>query len=234
MENRKKTILIVDDEREITDLLEVYLSNDGYRVLKFYSAEGVLECIERECVDLAVLDIMLPGVDGFTLCRQIRKHWYFPIIMLTAKIDSSDKINGITMGADDYITKPFQPLEVLARIKAQLRRAEVYNRSIGKAEDETYRVRGLEINAAEHTCHRYGEAVSLTPMEFEIVLYLCRHMDQAVTTEELFEQVWGEKYLNCNNTVMTHVARIREKLHENARKPKWIKTVWGIGYKIEA
>lgn len=234
MESGQKSVLIVDDEREITDLLEVYLRNEGYRVLKFYSGEGVLECIRREKVDLAVLDVMLPDMDGFTLCRRIREQWFFPIIMLTARVDSQDKISGIMMGADDYITKPFQPLEVVARIKAQLRRAGVYNQTLGQSrEQEVYLVRGLEINAKEHSCHVYGKEVSLTPMEFEIMLYLCRHMGQAVSTEELFEQVWGERYLDSNNTVMTHVARIREKLYEDARKPKWIKTVWGIGYKLE-
>lgn len=260
-----KHILIVDDEQEIADLLEVYLNSDGYVVHKFYSAEGVLACIREHVISLAVLDVMLPGVeaelggsgtsgssvskekDGFDLCRRIREEWFFPIIMLTAKIDSVDKITGIHMGADDYITKPFQPLELMARIKAQLRRAELYNPSMarepgvgiynppasgGKAA-EIYQVHGLELNVGEHTCFRYGQPVTLTPLEFDILLYLCRHMGQAVSTEELFEQVWGEKYLDSNNTVMTHVAHIREKLQENARKPKWIKTVWGVGYKLE-
>ena len=236
MESLMKHILIVDDEKEITDLLEVYLLNEGYHVHKFYTGKGVLECLEQQPIDLAILDIMLPDVDGFTLCREIRKKWFFPIIMLTAKIASSDKINGITFGADDYITKPFHPLELLARVKAQLRRAEVYNQAFTKEttqKEEIYNSRGLELNATEHSCHLYEQAVALTPIEFSIVLYLCRHLGQAISTEELFEQVWGEKYLDCNNTVMTHIARIREKLHENARKPKWIKTVWGVGYKIE-
>lgn len=236
MESLIKHILIVDDEKEITDLLEVYLLNEGYYVHKFYTGKGVLKCLEQQPIDLAILDIMLPDIDGFTLCREIRKKWFFPIIMLTAKIASSDKINGITFGADDYITKPFHPLELLARVKAQLRRAEVYNQAFTKEttqKEELYNIRGLELNATEHSCHLYGQAVALTPIEFSIVLYLCRHLGQAISTEELFEQVWGEKYLDCNNTVMTHIARIREKLHENARKPKWIKTVWGVGYKIE-
>lgn len=236
MKETKKQILIVDDEKEITDLLEIYLLSEGYKIYKFYSAEGVLECIEKNKIDLAVLDVMLPDTDGFTLCRKIREKWFFPIIMLTAKIDSTDKIAGITFGADDYITKPFQPLEVLARVKAQLRRAMVYNQAteIEKSEaEEIYNIRGLEIHAKNHTCHLYGKEVNLTKIEFEILLYLCRHLGETVSTETLFEEVWGEKYLDCNNTVMTHVARIREKLNENARKPKWIKTVWGVGYKIE-
>ncbi len=236
MTDLKKRILIVDDEQEICDLLEAYLSNEGYEVHKFYAASGVLEYLENNKINMAILDVMLPDMDGFTLCRKIRERHFFPIIMLTAKIESADKINGITMGADDYITKPFQPLELLARVKAQFRRIEIYNQSIGQEaqnEQEEYHVRGLDINAAEHICSLYGKTISLTPTEFEIVLYLCRHLGEAVSTEVLFEQVWGEKYLDSNNTVMTHIARIREKFNENARKPKWIKTVWGIGYKIE-
>ena len=227
-------ILIVDDEKEITDLLEVYLVGEGYKVFKFYSAQGVMDCLQKEKIDIALLDIMLPDVDGFTLCHQIREHWFFPIIMITAKIESADKINGITIGADDYITKPFQPLEVVARVKALLRRVEVYNQSnSNEPDEESYDLRGLEISVKEHLCKIYGKEIALTPMEFNIVLYLCRHLGQAVSTETLFEEIWGEKFLDCNNTVMTHVARIREKFGENARKPKWIKTVWGFGYKIE-
>lgn len=236
--NHSKQILVVDDEREITDLLEVYLLHEGYTVHKFYSAAGVTECIRQNPIDLAVLDVMLPDTDGFALCREIRKEWYFPIIMLTAKVENEDKITGITLGADDYITKPFHPTEVIARIKAQLRRAETYNQALGSREGkrkdtEYYNIRGLEIDAADHTCRLYDEEISLTPIEFSIVLYLCRHMGQVIPTEELFEQVWGEKYFDSNNTVMAHIARLRDKLHENARKPKFIKTIWGVGYKME-
>ena len=238
-----KNILIVDDEKEISDLLEVYLADAGFHVYKFYSAEGVMECIEKENIDLAILDIMLPDTDGFTLCRKIRTHWYFPVIMLTAKIEDTDKIKGITMGADDYITKPFNPLEVVARVRGQLRRAESYNPAMAvdapKEEmvpEETgyYNVRGLELYEKEHKCFLYGEEISLRPMEFAILTYLCQHMNEVVSSEELFEAVWGQKYLNSNNTVMAHIARIREKLHENARAPKFVKTVWGVGYKIES
>ncbi|MBP3703316.1 MAG: VanR-ABDEGLN family response regulator transcription factor [Lachnospiraceae bacterium] len=231
----KKKILIVDDEKEITDLLEVYLINEGYQVLKFYRAEGVLSCI-REGIDLAILDVMLPDMDGFTLCKEIRKEWFFPIIMLTAKVEDMDKITGLTMGADDYITKPFNPLELVARVRGQLRRVEAYNPSMetgGVIEGTYYNIRGLELFAKEHRCLLYGEEIALTPIEFSILLYLCHNIDKVVSSEELFEAVWKEKYFNSNNTVMAHIARIREKLHENARNPKFIKTVWGIGYKME-
>lgn len=238
MSGNQKNILIVDDEQEITDLLEVYLKNEGYQVFKFYSGEGVMECMEQNEIHLAMLDVMLPDTDGFTLCRKIREKWFFPIIMLTAKIEETDKITGITLGADDYITKPFNPLEVLARVKGQLRRAEIYNVAMGGKEEpeeepSIFRVRGMEINENNHICSLYGEELALTPIEFSILLYLCKHMGEVVSSEELFENVWGEKYMDNNNTVFAHVARIREKMHEEARKPKFIKTVWGVGYKIE-
>lgn len=235
----QKKILIVDDEQEITDLLEVYLLNEGYRVYKFYSGDGVMNCLEKQRIDLAILDIMLPDVDGFTLCREIRKRWFFPIIMLTAKVEDMDKIKGITMGADDYMTKPFNPLEVVARVKGQLRRSQNYNIALKNNKEEAqdegryFNVRGLELYEKTHQCFLYGEEITLTPIEFSIVLYLCHHLNQVISSEELFEAVWGEKYLDSNNTVMAHIARIREKLKENARAPKFIKTVWGVGYKLE-
>lgn len=229
MENH---ILIVDDEKEIADLLEVYLNNDGYQVFKFYNGTEALECLSKEKIDLAILDVMLPDIDGFQLCQKIREKWFFPVIMLTAKIEDSDKILGLTIGADDYITKPFNPLEVVARVKTQIRRSQRYN--VGNAkQDEIVEIRGLVINQSSHQCTLYGESVDLTPMEFAIVWYLCEHKGQVVSAETLFEHIWKEKFLDCNNTVMAHIARIREKLKENSRKPKYIKTVWGVGYKIE-
>lgn len=235
----KKKILLVDDEQEIADLLEVYLLNEGYEVYKFYSGKDVMACVEENEIDMAILDVMLPEVDGFTLCQKIRKKWFFPIIMLTAKVEDMDKIKGITMGADDYITKPFNPLEVVARVKGQLRRSERYNSymvSDGKKsekQEESYNIRGLEIQEKHHRCLLYGKEIAVTPIEFSILLYLCRHINEVVSSEELFEAVWKEKYLDSNNTVMAHIARLREKLGENARAPKFIKTVWGVGYKLE-
>lgn len=228
------TILIVDDEKEIADLLELYLKNSGYAIYKFYNAKDALDCVQHEAIDLALLDIMLPDMDGFTLCRKIREQWYFPIIMLTAKTEADDKIKGITMGADDYITKPFHPLEVVARVRGQLRRMQEYNTKLPKNTDhEIYDINGLELNVEMHTCKLYEEEIQLTPIEFSIVHYLCSKRGDVVSSEELFENVWGEKYLDSNNTVMAHIAKIREKFHENSRKPKFIKTVWGVGYKIE-
>lgn len=227
-------ILIVDDEKEIADLLEVYLQNDGYTVYKFYNGEDALQSIEQTVPDLAVLDVMLPGVDGFSLCRKIREHYYFPIIMLTAKIEDSDKIMGLTIGADDYITKPFNPLEVTARVKTQLRRCQKYNQTVDRSSEKNeYDIRGLLINRESHKCFLFGEELSLTPIEFSILWYLCEHQGKVVPSEELFEAVWKEKYLNSNNTVMAHIGRLREKMNEPAKRPKFIKTVWGVGYEIE-
>lgn len=231
---KEQQIVVVDDEKEIADLVEVYLQNEGYRVFTYYNASDALKRIQEGDIDLAVLDVMLPDMDGFTLCREIRKDFFFPIIMLTAKVEEMDRINGIVMGADDYLTKPFLPLELVARVKGQLRRAGQYNRELkNEPEAESYELRGLELDAMQHTCRLYGEDLNLTPTEFDIMLYLCRHMNQAVTSEELFEAVWKEQYFESNNTVFVHIARLREKMKENSRKPKFIKTVWGVGYKLE-
>ncbi|MCI8466137.1 MAG: VanR-ABDEGLN family response regulator transcription factor [Lachnospiraceae bacterium] len=228
-----KTIVIVDDEREIADLVEVYLKNDGYQVHKFYDASSALSQIETSEPDLAILDVMLPDMDGFVLCQRIREHHLFPIIMLTARVEDMDKITGLTLGADDYITKPFNPLELLARVKTQLRRYTRYNQSLSARELLEYDIRGLHISKDSHRCTLNGKEISLTPLEFDILWYLGSHQGTVVPSEELFEAVWGEKYLDSNNTVMAHIARLREKLHEPARRPKFIKTVWGVGYTIE-
>ena len=226
-------ILIVDDETAIADLVEVYLKNEGYHVHKFYNAAGALACVERERLDLAILDVMLPDMDGFTLCQKIREHHLFPILMLTAKVEDMDKITGLTLGADDYITKPFNPLELVARVKTQLRRYTRYNPGSGTEPAQEFDIRGLQISKQSHKCLLYGEELALTPLEFSILWYLCSRQGQVVSSEELFEAAWGEKYMDSNNTVMSHIARLREKMHENSRRPKFIKTVWGVGYTIE-
>ena len=226
-------ILIVDDEREIADLVEVYLKNDGYQVLKFYDAVSALACVDESEPDLALLDVMLPDMDGFVLCQRIRENHLFPIIILTARVEDMDKIMGLTLGADDYITKPFNPLELLARIRTQLRRYTRYNQNAPAREPLEYDIRGLHISRDSHRCLLNQKEVSLTPLEFDILWYLCGRQGNVVPSEELFEAVWGEKYLDSNNTVMAHIARLREKLHEPARRPKYIKTVWGVGYTIE-
>ena len=229
-----ESILVVDDEQEIADLVEVYLQNEGYTVHKFYNAKDALNCLDKTTISLALLDVMLPDMDGFSLCRQIRQKFYFPIIMLTAKVEDMDKIMGLTVGADDYITKPFNPLELMARVKTQLRRYTRYNTAgVTQKQDEEIDIRGMHISNISHKCMLNGQEIALTPLEFDIVWYLARKRGKVVSSEELFEAVWKEKYLDNNNTVMAHIARIRDKMHETARKPKFIKTVWGVGYTIE-
>lgn len=227
-------ILVVDDEKEIADLLEVYLKSDGYNVHKFYNGTDALACITTTPLDMAVLDVMMPDIDGFKLLQKIREEYFFPVIMLTAKVEDMDKIMGLTLGADDYITKPFNPLEVVARVKTQLRRYKSYNQAAVRNTSDICDIRGLVINKETHTCTLFGKTITLTPLEFSILWYLCEHCGKVVSSEELFEQVWGEKYLsNSNNTVMAHIGRLREKLNEPAKNPKFIKTVWGVGYKID-
>ena len=226
-------ILVVDDEKEIADLVEVCLRNENYEVYKFYNATDALACIEKNDISLAILDVMLPDIDGFTLCQKIREKHLFPIIMLTAKVEDMDKILGLTLGADDYVTKPFNPLELIARVKTQLRRCNRYNSALNSApEIKEHDFSGLYICQETHRCTLYGEELQLTPIEFSILWYLCERRGIVVSSEELFEAVWGEKYLDNNNTVMAHVARLREKMHEPSRKPKFVKTVWGVGYTI--
>ena len=209
-------ILILDDEKEIADLVQLYLKIENYNTQK---------------LDLAILDIMVGEISGFDICKMIReKDLNFPIIFLTAKIEDIDKINGLTLGADDYITKPFNPLELVARVKSALRRYTKYNE---KEKDDNIYIEGLEIDKETHKCLLYGKEIELTPIEFDILLYLANNRGCVVSSEELFEKVWKEKYLDNNNTVMVHIRRIREKLKEDTKNPKFIKTVWGVGYKIE-
>lgn len=224
-----EAILVADDEREVADLLELYLKNEGYQVYKLYDGAAAWECIGKNHIDLAVLDIMMPKIDGFSLCRRIREHYLFPVIMLTARVEDVDKISGLMQGADDYITKPFNPLEVVARIKSQLRRYTRYN---PKAVDEC-EIRGLYLNRSTHECRLYNKELEVTPTEFSILWYLCENRGRVVSSEELFEAVWGEKYLEGSNTVMAHIGKLREKLSESYKNPKFIRTVWGIGYTVE-
>ena len=227
-------ILVVDDEIAIADLVEVYLKNEGYTVHKYHNAADALACVARTRLDLAILDVMLPDMDGFTLCQRIREKHLFPILMLTARVEDMDKIMGLTLGADDYITKPFNPLELVARVKTQLRRYTRYNSGEAAPQEMTeYDFRGLEISRVTHKCVLFGEELALTPLEFSILWRLCETRGQVVSSEELFEAIWGEQYMDSNNTVMSHIARLREKMHEPSRRPRFIKTVWGVGYTIE-
>ena len=232
----EQKILLVEDEEDISNLLKLYLSDSGYLVDTFDNGQDALEHIKNKDneYDLAILDVMVPGINGFELCKKIREVYFYPIIMLTAKIEDIDKITGLTIGADDYITKPFNPLEVMARVKTQLRRYKRYNeRTVSVKQVEEYDIRGLKINKSTHICSLFGEPIDLTPIEFSILWYLAENQGRVISSEELFENVWGEKFIENNNTVMAHIARLREKLKEPVKKPKFIKTVWGVGYKVE-
>jgi two-component system, OmpR family, response regulator VanR len=226
-------ILVVDDEHEIADLVELYLKNENYTVYKFYTAEEALECIEKMDLDLAILDIMLPGTSGLTICQKIREKHTYPIIMLTAKDSEIDKITGLTMGADDYITKPFRPLELVARVKAQLRRYKQYNGGIEQNENVIVHS-GIVINKDTHECFLNEKPLSLTPTEFAILRILCENKGKVVSSEQLFHEIWGDEYFSkSNNTITVHIRHLREKMNDRSDHPKYIKTVWGVGYKIE-
>ena len=185
-------ILVLDDEKEIADLIELYLKSENYSVYKFYDSESALKCIEKINLDMAILDVMLPDIDGFSICKKIRKKYNFPVIMLTAKVDD-----------------------------------------ISKDDKDIIEFLGLSMNKKNHKCILYNEELNLTPIEFSILWYLCNNRGRVVSSEELFSNVWGENYLDCNNTVMVHIKRLREKMHEKPKNPKFIKTVWGVGYEIE-
>jgi Response regulators consisting of a CheY-like receiver domain and a winged-helix DNA-binding domain len=226
-------ILIVDDEKEIADVIELYLRNENYEVYKYYNGQDALQCIAETRLDMAVLDVMLPDISGFTVLQNIREKYNFPVIMLTAKTEYMDKINGLTLGADDYIAKPFNPLEFIARVKAQLRRSTKYNEGI-KTTDDLVDFAGLLMNRSTHECSFNEKTLTLTPIEFNILWILCKNRGQVISSEQLFEQVWGEKYYkNSNNTVMVHIRHLREKMSGPTGKSDFIKTVWGVGYKVE-
>lgn len=225
-------ILVVDDEKEIADLIEIYLKNEGYNVYKNYSSVNILDDLEKLNIDLAILDVMMPDIDGFSLCSKIRENYNFPIIFETAKVEDIDKISGLTIGADDYITKPFQPLELVARVKAQLRRYTRYNKV--ENNQNVIDFRNIEINNDTHEFRLNSLLIDLTPIEFSILWILCKNRGNVVKTDDLFMEVWKEKYYEKdNNTVMVHIRHLREKMNDNPKNPKYIKTIWGVGYKIE-
>ena len=231
-----ENILIVDDEKSIADLVEVYLTNEGYHVYKFYTAAEALSCIETQALSLVILDVMLPDMDGFALCQKIRETHLFPIIMLTAKSEDTDKIMGLSLGADDYITKPFNPMELVARVKSQLRRyLQLGSQTVtSSTNQDILEVNGLRINTATKQVFVDGKEVRLTPTEFKILSLLMRNKGRVFSISDIYENVWDEPGYNAENTVAVHIRKIREKIEINPRDPRYLKVVWGIGYKIEA
>lgn len=229
----KENILIVEDEQEIADLISLYLESEGLTVFKCGDGVEALTYIEKKKLDLVILDVMLPGMNGLQLLQKIRGNYNYPIIMLTAKGEEIDKIKGLTLGADDYITKPFLPLELVARVKAQLRRYKHYNASAEQEGDVLIHA-GLILNIKTHECILNEKKISLTPTEFSILRILCQNKGRIMSTEDLFHAVWGDEYYSkSNNTITVHIRHLREKMNDSFENPKYIKTVWGCGYKIE-
>lgn len=224
-------ILIVEDETEISQLLTMIFELNEFEVFSFVDGSTALSSVDLNEINIAILDIMLPGMNGFEICRKIREVSTIPVIMLTARISDSDKINGLAIGADDYVTKPFNPQELLARIKALLRRS--MNFQLTPTNEHVWEIGGLVVNTDNHTCTVDGNPKALTPTEFSILKILCEANGNVVSASSLFERVWNEKYISSNNTVMVHIRHLREKLGDNTRNPRFIKTIWGVGYKIE-
>ncbi|MDR0381583.1 MAG: response regulator transcription factor [Oscillospiraceae bacterium] len=230
MERRK--VLIVDDDKEIVDLIELYLAGEGYDILKAYDGDACLSILRKETVSLLALDIMMPKLDGISVCERVREKSNIPIILITAKTQPLERVQGLSAGADDYVTKPFHPLELVARIKAHMRRYTELNPYHENGAREII-IGDLVINVDEHTVIKNDALVQLTPKEFNILLLLAQNRGQVFSSEQLFESVWKEDAFEQDNTVMVHIRKLRNKLGDDARRPKYIHTVWGVGYKIE-
>ena len=226
-------ILVVDDDHEIADLVEIHLRGEGYHVFKAYNGKEALEIFDAEEIDLAILDIMMPGMDGNEVCAKIRQTSTIPIIMLSAKDSESDKVSGLVNGADDYVTKPFNTSELIARVNSQLRRYHSFGGVESKTSD-VVNIENLWMDKSLHEVIAYGNPVKLTPIEFDILFLMASHPNKVFSTDEIFERVWKEKSFEMSNTVMVHIRRLREKIESGSDKSKIIKTVWGVGYKIEA
>lgn len=226
-------VLVVEDDKEILDGIGIYLKNQGYTVYKAANGVEGLEVIEKEVIHLAIIDIMMPKMDGITMTMKLREKYEFPVIMLTAKSEEIDKVTGLNMGADDYVTKPFTPMELLARAGSQLRRYSRYlNVLEEKKEDNVYTIGGLELNENTIEVSVDGNPVKLTPLEFKILALLIKNPGRVFSAEEIYEKVWNERAV-ATDTIMVHVRNIREKIEINTKSPKYLKVVWGVGYKIE-
>jgi len=226
----KKKILIVDDEQDIRNIVSIYLENNDFETVKAESGYAALEIIDKEKIDLAILDVMMPDMDGITLCIKIREKTNMPIIMLSAKDQDMDKVMGLTCGADDYIAKPFNPIELLARVRAQLRRFNDLNPS--QMDGEELKYGDFILNLSTHRLIRRDEEIRLTPTEFKVLKLLWINRGIVFSTEKIFERIWGEEEFEVDNTVMVHIRNLRDKIEEDNKHPKYIKTVWGVGYKF--
>ncbi|KKI91038.1 DeoR faimly transcriptional regulator [Bacillus sp. SA1-12] len=226
---KRLSILVADDEEEIAELIAIHLEKEGYHVIKVFDGQEALNVIQTQLVDLLILDIMMPKIDGYEVTRLIREQYNLPIIFLSAKTSDFDKVHGLVIGADDYMTKPFTPIELVARVNAQLRRFMKLNQSKINSKSGL-EFGGLVISPEERTVVLYGKTIELTPKEFDILYLLASHPKKVYSVENIFQHVWGEAYFESGNTVMVHIRTLRKKLEEGKQNHKWIKTVWGVGY----
>lgn len=226
-------VLVCDDDREIVEAIEIYLSQEGYKVLKAYDGEEALKVLDREKVDLLIIDVMMPKLDGIRATLKIREKKNMPIIILSAKSEDVDKILGLNVGADDYMTKPFNPLELTARVKSQLRRYTQLGSTIDKSNQAVYAVGGLSIDDEQKEVTVDGEPVRLTPIEYNILLLLVKNQGKVFSIDQIYESIWNEDAIGVDNTVAVHIRHIREKIEINPKEPRYLKVVWGVGYKIE-
>ena len=232
MEVWMNRILVCDDEKEIVDAIEIYLMQEGYQVVKAYTGEEALEILKRQEIHLLIIDIMMPGLDGMRTTMKIREKSSSPIIFLSAKSQDADKILGLNIGADDYITKPFNPLELVARVKSQLRRyTQLGNLTVDNS--QSYQVGGLVIHDDRKEVMVDGESVKLTPIEYNILLLLVKNQGRVFSIQQIYENIWEEEAIGADNTVAVHIRHIREKIEINPKEPRYLKVVWGVGYKIE-
>ena len=226
-------VLVCDDDREIVEAIEIYLSQEGYKVLKAYDGEEALKVLDREKVDLLIIDVMMPKLDGIRATLKIREKKNMPIIILSAKSEDADKILGLNVGADDYMTKPFNPLELTARVKSQLRRYTQLGSTLDKSKQAVYAVGGLSIDDEQKEVTVDGEPVRLTPIEYNILLLLVKNQGKVFSIDQIYESIWNEDAIGVDNTVAVHIRHIREKIEINPKEPRYLKVVWGVGYKIE-
>lgn len=227
-----QTILVCDDDKEIVEAIEIYLQQEGYQVLKAYDGEEALEILKDHEVHLLIMDVMMPRLDGIRATLKIRENSSIPIIILSAKTEDSDKILGLNIGADDYVEKPFNPLELVARVKSQLRRYTQLGNA-AEANDNVYTVGGLSINDDLKEVTVDGEPVKLTPIEYNILLLLVKNQGKVFSINQIYESIWNEDAIGADNTVAVHIRHIREKIEINPKEPRYLKVVWGVGYKIE-
>ena len=226
-------ILVCDDDKDIVEAIEIYLTQEGYHILKAYDGEQAIQVLQNNKVDLLIIDVMMPKLDGIRTTLKVRENSSIPIIILSAKSEDADKILGLNIGADDYITKPFNPLELVARVKSQLRRYTQLGNLSQQEQDQVYKCGGLQINDDNKEVSVDGDPIKLTPIEYNILLLLVKNAGKVFSIDEIYEQIWNEEAIGADNTVAVHIRHIREKIEINPREPKYLKVVWGVGYKIE-